>query len=102
MFNVFLSQKTIADMWNNVPQQAAFYVTTIVVCYILGLLMLWLHFMKQKHGQLSCYDIYLELIPQKSAFESPNDMEGITGQVDSDGEIEDTIKGKISPNYYDI
>jgi len=58
-----LDRKTIIDMQAQAPNTAIKYTAVILSCYVIGLVILWLHFVKQKYGQLSFYDIYYELCP---------------------------------------
>ena len=55
--------RRILDMHKNYQSTAALYVAIIVGCYLFGLLVLLVHHVKQKHGQVSLYDIYLEIVP---------------------------------------
>ena len=64
-----LLQKMISDMWEKAPEQAGIYVTAILVCYLLGLIFILLHFIKQKYGQISLYDIYFDLMPASNNIE---------------------------------
>ena len=55
--------RRILDMHKNSRYTAGLYVAIILGCYLFGLLVLLVHHVKQKHGQVSLYDIYLELAP---------------------------------------
>ena len=41
------------------------YVSIILSLYVCGMVMLYLHYVKQKHGQLTLYDLYLEVMPER-------------------------------------
>ncbi|TRY70998.1 hypothetical protein TCAL_02428, partial [Tigriopus californicus] len=47
------------DSWST----AWMYISIILGLYLLGLAILLLHHIKKKHGQLTFYDIYLEVLP---------------------------------------
>ena len=43
-------------MISEAPSEAVKYTSIILVCYVIGMVLLLLHFMKQKHGQVSDKD----------------------------------------------
>ena len=49
-------------MLNNEKNYALLYVTVILIFYIIGLIVLLLHYVWKKNGQISFFDIYLELL----------------------------------------
>ena len=49
-------------MLNNEKNYALLYVTVILMFYIIGLIVLLLHYVWKKNGQISFFDIYLELL----------------------------------------
>ena len=50
-------------MHANSAQTALMYVAIILGVYALGMVILLVHHVHQKHGQISLYDIYLEIWP---------------------------------------
>ena len=57
-----LSQERFQDMLDNELQYALFYITVILIVYLFGLILLLLHYIWTKNGQISLFDIYLELL----------------------------------------
>ena len=57
-----LLQERFQDMLDNELQYALFYITVILIVYLLGLILLLLHYIWTKNGQISLFDIYLELL----------------------------------------
>ena len=53
-------------MLNNELKHALVYIAVILSLYVTGLILLLLHYVWKKNGQISCYDIYLELMPISS------------------------------------
>ena len=49
-------------MLDNELQYALFYITIILIIYLFGLILLLLHYIWTKNGQISLFDIYLELL----------------------------------------
>ena len=49
-------------MLENETQYALIYVIVIVIIYLMGLVTLLLHYTWTKNGQISLFDIYLELL----------------------------------------
>ena len=49
-------------MLDNELQYALFYITVILIVYLFGLILLLLHYIWTKNGQISLFDIYLELV----------------------------------------
>ena len=49
-------------MLDNESQYALFYITVILIVYLFGLILLLLHYIWTKNGQISLFDIYLELL----------------------------------------
>lgn len=46
-------------------ESALLYISIILSCYVVGLLILLLHHVRQKYGQITMYDVYLELAPSR-------------------------------------
>lgn len=75
----------LKDIWDNAPTTAAKYIGVILFLYLLGLLFLLIHSIKQRTGTVTCYDIYLELSDIFRYLESlfgdkPNKKEGSGSQ----------------------
>ena len=51
----------IGEMWDHAPRTAAMYISLILFIYISGLLFLLIQSVKQKHGEVTLFDIYVEL-----------------------------------------
>ena len=62
-------------MLNNELNTAAGYIAVILSLYVTGLILLLLHYVWKKNGQISCYDIYLELMPISSEIKTSLDEE---------------------------
>ena len=77
-------------------QSALVYVAIILACYLVGLVILLLHHVKQKHGHITLYDIYLEVMPScvTGVQVSSQGTSQMTGQDedDTDGCEEDVHK----------
>ena len=43
----------ILKMQSEAPNVAVKYTAVIISCYVIGLVILWLHFVKQKYGQVN-------------------------------------------------
>lgn len=56
-----LDVKRLLETHENSANIAVTYIVVILACYIIGMIILFLHFVQQKYGQLSFYDIYLEI-----------------------------------------
>ena len=61
--NSFRTVEDILRMHANSKEMAFVYVSIILTCYLFGLVLLLLHHVKHKYGQITLYDIYLELAP---------------------------------------
>ena len=53
-----------------------FYVAVILGLYIFGLILLFLHWVWNKHGRITFYDIYFEIMPLSTEAQgSPEEIE---------------------------
>ena len=51
----------LQEIWKNSTSTAAMYVGIILLFYIVGLFLLLIHSISQRTGQVTCYDVYMEL-----------------------------------------
>ncbi len=54
----YLDRDVILRMQTEAPNVAIKYIAVILTFYVIGLCFLWLHFVKQKYGQVSPYLYY--------------------------------------------
>ena len=54
------------DMHDSAAKHGLIYVSVILISYLLGLIILLLHSVWKKHGELSFSDVYFELMPVPS------------------------------------
>ena len=86
-------------MHDNAAKRGMIYATVILLCYILGLILLFVHAVWKKHGQLSLYDIYFEFsqfysVCQFSCTKSNNKENHISETAN--GNFETPSSGKIN------
>ncbi len=60
-------KRRILEMHRDSFYTACMYVSIILGCYFVAMLILFAYHVKQKHGRISLYDIYLELAPRRCA-----------------------------------
>ena len=60
----------LQEVWKNSTSTAALYVCIILLFYVVGLFLLLLHSISQRTGQVTCYDVYMELCDVASFVQS--------------------------------
>ena len=60
----------LQEVWKNSTSTAALYVCIILLFYIVGLFLLLIHSISQRTGQVTCYDVYMELCDVASFVQS--------------------------------
>ena len=60
----------LQEIWKNSTSTAALYVCIILLFYVVGLFLLLLHSISQRTGQVTCYDVYMELCDVASFVQS--------------------------------
>ena len=81
-------------MLNNELEHALLYMAVILSVYVTGLILLLLHYVWKKNGQISCYDIYLEFMPINTDIKSTANEE--KDSPSNNGTPNETSSGIVS------
>ena len=78
-YQCYVDRHRAKQMISEAPSEAVKYTSIILVCYVIGMVLLLLHFMKQKHGQVSdkdgCQKFVFDDLPPYSSLQRNSKFE---------------------------